>query len=484
VKKYLAMLLAPGPSIPDGVSSPVAVADEFTRILAGDGFPERHLSLEYRELGRILAAFEGGFPDGRFPEDFPDALLHKVPLHLYGGIGDGYEPATDPAFLEAYASWLEAGHGGAKSYSLRLLWRRLLVECNPGVPMIREWAAVLARAMPDWAPPDLLEARRAIARYHIFDGRGGVASDAVLESFRMRSLFGARAMEGTMRLTRLLPGDHEALAGFVEATGRLAGVSGILGPIDQITAFLNDGEMVCRLIGDDPERGFTVLESALKPLEDGAGGPDGYLRLILPCLSQLFGDPRVSPSCFWPDWGDWRTALCSSSLTAEDLGFFLNLVDEGAEGIGNFWSRRVMDGAVRDSWVAAPFDVAEKAMDKLPPTDLGGGPPQVDGAPQGKLASEGAPLSPGVPVHGLLTGGPVGLSFLFLKLEGALVAQLSSGLALVWPDDAPDRPEFRKAEYVFREIMGTEGLRRIPLSADWERAMGDLLDWLGAPARP
>jgi hypothetical protein len=64
---------------------------------------------------------------------------------------------------------------------------------------------------------------------------------------------------------------------------------------------------------------------------------------------------------------------------------------------------------------------------------------------------------------------------LFLRLEGAVVAEWSGGGSQCWPADADALPELRLPVYDYGDVMSRRGFRAVSPGPGWGDGMGRLL---------
>jgi hypothetical protein len=484
---------------------------------------------EYRPLRELYGAIRDRVLSGRDLRDLSADLLRRMPGLLYAGLGET-ELAEDEGFRRLFLAWLEGLPAGEAAGALRALWRQLLLKGGRERPGMGFWARALASAVPDGAPDDLRDARKALERFRILDGGGGSASPAVLGSVRERALSGdGRAFAGAGGGGGISLADRGFLAKFRLLANMLPAAGGGAPPeaaADGMASLLEEEGRLLRLIADDPDRGFEILGAAVRALEVCPGGAS---RRILPAVVRIFSRPDDRPSCFWLGEGEKFAAAFRrlsggeapgpaapsperppggaaaghaapsperppggaagpggavpppEAEAAEALGIFFGQAPEGLGrgdpfGRASFWGRLVRQGAVVGTWTALGRESDDPSGCAPSPAGTGSLRPQ---------APAGGPSAPaGGQRRCRLSDGPPGISVLFLEFRRIIVGEWSDGSTFAWPHEDPGAPGLRLAEYSYPELLKRRNYLEIAPGYCWRLQIGRLLERFGVPVEP
>lgn len=435
---------------------------------------------DYRELKRLHTTVCDSLLSGNnFTIGIDKRLLPKIPYLLYDSFGGTVDLATDRRFLHLFPAWLDSQSRSVREKTLVNLWRHLLAKCRNELPSLNSWANVLMSRIRDYDSDNLLYARRISQRYRIFSCHEGMSSSAVLDSVR-RSVFSAKREDAEdlslsdrgffSSLKTLCSELASAVSGNV-SSGSTASVTSPAVSLERLDSLLQEERRVCRLIKDDPERGFEILSAVMEPVSASLafqrGDPDGAWRrslrdVAIRFLAGMFSYPHLpGASCFWKGSNPELGALFGRALAESGLDLFFGPAGEDGdapeeEGWASFWRRIVREGEVLDAWAA----LGEGAV---------------------RISQASSPFSS----YGALTGGPPWMSVLFIQFPRLLVAVWGDGITLAWREGTPDIPELRLSEYSCPELLALGNYSSYLPGPSWKNSVETLVSRArAAPPRP
>ncbi|MDR1040316.1 MAG: hypothetical protein LBR80_09165, partial [Deltaproteobacteria bacterium] len=357
--------------------------------------------------------------------------------------------------------------GELKEEALRNLWLQLLRKCGPERPSIGYWSDFLFSHVPDGATEDLRYARLAIARYAVFRGGGGTVSAAVFGSVRNK-VFGSASGAASSGASW---SDKGFIARLRTVCTALAGSSAGAEPtelLDRLDSIFAENSRIMRLVEDDPERGFEILNALVMPLGAGLESPGGppppawvpaFRARAVPQIAQLFSYPSGNPSCFWK--GSPEAASRFGRILTEDaIGFYFARIPEtagmDAAERAACWRGLARNGAFLDAWAALEDG-------GVTPPDPGPG---------------------GYPGHGILKEGPPGRSALFLRLPRLLLADWSDGTTFVWTEGSHPSPAMRLPAYHYCDVVDHKSYSEIQRGPWWKAEITHALVLAGEVGLP